>query len=292
MEIVVTDPAALTIARREVDAELDDIDAAASRFRSDSEIVALAASGGRPTPVSETLANLLDAALTAAAQTDGDVDPTVGAALVAFGYDCDISTLELGPRDPVISSILVPAVSSMVTLTHGIATVPPGVLLDLGATAKAVAADQCAARVHGLTGSGVLINLGGDIATAGASLVGGWQVGVHDGLGQPETSLTLPDGAALATSSTLRRRWRCGHDVLHHIFDPHTGRPAEPVWRTVSVAAQTCYAANTVSCAAIVRGRRALDWIDALGMQAWLVDSSGSVHTVGDWPSSDQDSRR
>lgn len=282
MQIVLTQPGALSTARREVDAELDAVESAASRFRPDSEVMALAASAGRPIRVSATLAHLLDAALTAAALTDGDVDPTVGAALVALGYDRDITTI--GDGGPNVSSILAPAVWSMITVDDGVVTVPPGVLLDLGATAKAVAADHCAARVHAQTGSGVLVNLGGDIATAGPAPEAGWQVGVCDADGEPQTSLTLPAGAALATSSTLHRRWRRGEDPMHHILDPRTGRSADPVWRTVSVAAHSCYAANTVSTAAIVRGRSALDWLGGLGMSAWLVDRDGVVHTVGDWP--------
>ena len=59
-------------------------------------------------------------------------------------------------------------------------------LLDLGATAKAVAADQCAHRVHEITGSGVLVNLGGDIATAGPAPADGWQVLIHDADGDPD----------------------------------------------------------------------------------------------------------
>ena len=114
MQIVVTDPDSLPVARREVDAELDAIEAAASRFRPDSEINFLAASAGRPTQVSELLAELLDAALTAARQTDGDVDPTIGAAMVALGYDRDIATLD--HTHPVNVSISIPARWSMVTL--------------------------------------------------------------------------------------------------------------------------------------------------------------------------------
>ncbi|MCW2518212.1 MAG: rane-associated lipoprotein involved in thiamine biosynthesis, partial [Mycobacterium sp.] len=146
MQIIVHDAASLPLARREVDAELDAIEAAASRFRPDSEIMALAASAGRPIEVSEVLANLLDAALSAARQTDGDVDPTVGAALVGLGYHRDVTTPH--HMDPGTVSILAPAVWSMVTLADRVVTVPPGTLLDLGATAKAVAADQCAERVH------------------------------------------------------------------------------------------------------------------------------------------------
>jgi thiamine biosynthesis lipoprotein len=290
MHVVVTDPDSLADAKREVDSELDAVDAAASRFRSDSEITRLAASAGQPTEVSETLANLLDAALTAASQTDGDVDPTVGAAMVALGYDGDIATLGRGRR--LTASIITPAIWTMVTLDDRIVTVPPGILLDLGATAKAVAADQCALHAHDVTGSGVLVNLGGDIATAGPAPDGGWQVLVRDTDDDPASSVALPSGAALATSSTVRRRWRNGDALLHHILDPRTGRAADPVWRTVSVAAQTCCAANTVATAAVVRGWPALDWIRTLGMPARLVDRNRGVHTIGGWPSSGGEAQR
>ena len=290
MQIVVTDPGCLGVARREVDAELDAIEAAASRFRPDSEINALAMSAGQPTQVSPVLADLLDAALTAARLTDGDVDPTVGAALVTLGYDRDYA--EICPDESLAGSMTVPAKWSMVTLHDRIATLPQGVVLDLGATAKAVAADRCAQRVFSATGSGVLINLGGDIATAGTGSTGGWQILVHDDDADPASSIGLPAGSALATSSTVRRRWRCGDKVLHHIIDPRTGRSADPVWRSVTVAAQTCFAANTVSTAAIVRGWRALEWIAALGMPARLVDRSMVVHAVGGWPSTNQAGHR
>ncbi len=285
MQLVVTDPASLADARREVDAELDAIEAAASRFRPDSEISALATAPGQPTEVSDVLADLLDAALAAARMTDGDVDPTVGRALITLGYDRDFDAL--AQQAPLAGSATIPARWSMLTLQGTTVTVPPGVVLDLGATAKAVAADRCAQRVALATGSGVLINLGGDIATAGPTPEGDWQVLVQDDDADPASSIGLPGGAALATSSTVRRRWRRGDDLVHHIIDPRTGLSADPVWRTVTVAAQTCFAANTVSTAAIVRGRRALEWIAALGMPARLVDSDMVVHTVGGWPVSE-----
>jgi len=282
MQIVVTDPDSLPVARREVDAELAAIDAAASRFRPDSEINALAESAGRPTQVSEVLAELLDAALSAASLTAGDVDPTIGAAMIALGYDRDFAALDR--IQPLAASMTVPARWSMIGLDGRVVTVPPGVVIDLGATAKAVAADRCARRVHRAIDHGVLVNFGGDIATAGPAPDGGWQVLVHDDDDDPASAVALPSGAALATSSTVRRRWRRGADCFHHILDPRTARPADPVWRTVSVAAQTCFAANTVSTAAIVRGWRALDWIWTLGMPARLVDRDRIVRTIGGWP--------
>jgi thiamine biosynthesis lipoprotein len=281
MHLVVTDGEFLAAARREVDAELDAVEAATSRFRPDSEITALATSSGMPTQVSPLLVDLLDAALTAASLTDGDVDPTVGAALVTLGYD-----REYAGHDglPLAGSLTIPATWRMVTLHDRTVTVPAGVVLDLGATAKAVAADRCAHRAQIATGTGVLVNLGGDIATAGTAPPGGWQVLVQDDDLDPGSSIGLPGGTALATSSTVHRRWRHGGNLVHHILDPRTGQSADPVWRSVSVAAQTCFAANTVSTAAIVRGTAALDWIAALGMSARMVDQSMGVHLVGAWP--------
>jgi len=96
-------------------------------------------------------------------------------------------------------------------------------------------------------------------------------------------------GGGLATSSTAVRRWRRGGTAYHHVLDPRTGLPAEPVWRTVTVTAASCVDANTASTAAIVRGRRAPDWLAALGLPSRLVDESGAVHRVAGWPADRED---
>jgi FAD:protein FMN transferase len=280
MHLLVTQPAGLPAARAVVDAELDAVEAAASRFRPDSEICSLP--GGVRTPVSPLLAELIEDALAAARFTDGDVDPTVGSAMIALGYDRDID--ELDPAAPRVASLAVPADWSMVEFDGRSVRLPAGVLLDLGATAKAAAADRCARRVYEQTGSGVLVNLGGDIATAGPTPDGGWQVLVQDTDDDPASQVALGSAAGLATSSTSRRRWWHGGDVVHHIVDPRTGRSADPVWRSVSVAAGTCLAANTISTAAIVRGHGAPDWLAALNVPARFVERDGAVRTIGGWP--------
>ena len=99
----------------------------------------------------------------------------------------------------------------------------------------------------------------------------------------PYALIAIRDGG-LATSSTAARRWQRGGDVLHHILDPRTGLPAEPVWRTVSVAAGSCADANAASTAAVIRGHRAPGWLAQLGLPARLVDTTGAVFTVAGWP--------
>lgn len=280
MHLLVTEPADLDRARVLVDAELDAVEMAASRFRTDSEVCVLAGAGGAWRPVSQVLADLIAAALGAAAFTDGDVDPTVGCAVVALGYDAAFA-----PDVPPLTSIAVPIDWTAVEFDGAAVRMPAGALLDLGATAKAVAADRCARRVHTATGGGVLVNLGGDIATAGPTPDGGWRVLVQDRENDPASRVTIGADTGLATSSTRRRQWQRAGACHHHIVDPRTGRSAEPVWRSVSVAADSCLAANTVSTAAIVRGRRAADWIASLGVPARLVDQDGREHTIGGWPS-------
>jgi len=166
--------------------------------------------------------------------------------------------------------------------------VPAGLVLDLGAIAKAWCADRCADRIYCELGAGVLVSLGGDIATAGIGPDAGWLVRVQDlpdvSTG-PSSVVALADGCAIATSSTITRTWQRGASRLHHILDPATRRPAAPIWRTVTAVANTCVDANAATTAAIVRGRAAQPWLASRGVAARLVDHDGRVHMLGGWPS-------
>lgn len=291
--LVVTDPTELLAARRLVEQHLADVDAACSRFRAHSELQAVEHAHGAPVVVSSLLARLVRVALQAAARTGGDVDPTVGSAMTALGYDRDIRLLLDTDADggtPARAVLVRPIGWAQVRLDGRVLTVPDGVHLDLGATAKAVAADHCADLVAQELGCGVLVSLGGDIATAGEAPAGGWQVRVQDTAGDPLCQVAVPAGAAVATSSTVARTWRhrAGPGqparVVHHIVDPRTGLPAPTRWRTVTVAAATCTEANTVTTACVVRGDAALGWLRELGLPARLVDDELRVHTVNGWP--------
>ncbi len=281
--LVVTDPAALDDARALVDGYLATVDDAANRFRDDSEISTLRPGRDGGVRLSPVLADLVTQALAAAWFSDGDVDPTVGTTMDALGYDRDL-TLVLHDERPVRAVVRPAPGWRTLRLVDNRLFLPPDVRLDLGATAKAVAADRAAALVHAELGVGALVALGGDIATAGDGPHGGWQVAVGERPEDPSDQVALPAGAAIATSSTVARRWRAGDRVLHHIVDPRTGEPALPVWRSVTVAAPTCVEANAASTAAVVRGVKALAWLEGLGYPCRLVGADHTVRTVGGWP--------
>jgi len=286
--LVVTDPAMLAGARAIADAELAAVDLACSRFRPDSELSMLNRAHGALTPVSELFAALVAEALRAAELTDGDVDPTCAQALVSAGYDRDFGELRAAGPAPAKAAGPVPGWRS-VLLDPVIPAIrlAGGAQLDLGSTAKAWAADQCAGRIAARLGCGILVSLGGDVAVAGLPPGDGWRVRVTDdhaaGTDAPGQTVTINSGG-LATSSTTVRAWTAGQRAMHHIIDPRTGEPASSAWRTVSVAAATCADANIASTAAIIRSEAALPWLAASGLPARLVRHDGTVQTTLGWP--------
>lgn len=235
------------------------IDAACSRFRDDSELAMVNRAGGRPVAISGLLTAAVRVALLAAQRTGGVVDPTVGASVRAVGYD--VSFEQLQSARPTVRLTCAPG-WRCVELGDGVVRVPDGVQLDLGATAKAFAADLAARRAAAASGGGVLVSLGGDIAVAGDPPAGGWPVGIADShhvrFADADEMVDVHFGG-LATSSTTVRRWSAGARTRHHIVDPRAGRSAASGWRTVSVAAESCVAANTLTTWAIVGGPGVLD---------------------------------
>lgn len=286
--LVLGDGAARREAVAVLEEELAAMDLAASRFRSDSELSRLNAAGGRPVPGSALFLEAVEVGLRAARVTGGLVDPTVGQALQRIGYDRDFATV--AGTGPAVRIDLQPVPGwrrVRVDRTAETVRVPAGVALDLGATAKARCADRAAQAIAASTHTGALVSLGGDIAVAGPPPEEGWIVRVtHDHADPLEAggpTVAIRSGG-LATSSTSVRRWIRGGQTLHHLIDPATGAPAAEYWRTVSVAAGTCVDANIASCAAIIMGPAAPEWLEARQLPARLVAPGGRVMSVAGWP--------
>ncbi len=288
VRVAVTDAAVLDEAGELLSDLLADVDLAASRFRDDSELVALDWAHGAWTPISPLFTELLTVALRAARLTDGDVDPTVGAALSGLGYDRDVTEIA---ADGIVLAVPAPGWRTIELDEEGHRVrLAPGVRLDLGATAKAWTADTAAGAITAATGTGCLVSIGGDIAVAGPAPDGGWRIRVEDVTSDPDAApvgpsvvVTIRDGG-LATSSTVARRWQRDGLWLHHLIDPHTGMPPAPAWRTVSAAAGTCVDANMLSTAAVIRGNRVWPLLGAARLPVRLVTPDGQVLTAGGWP--------
>jgi FAD:protein FMN transferase len=286
--VVVWPPEHLGTACAATDDVLDALDRQASRFRADSELSRVNQAGGGLFLLGDGLAGAVGVALAAARWTGGLTDPTVGDALIGLGYDRDFAALDPRGGEPPAAPVPAPGWQQM-WLDGPLLRLPPGLRLDLGATAKGVGADRAVRAVTTATGSagGVLVSLGGDIAVGGTAPRGGWPVTVAEAPDRSDparSQLVRLAGGAVATSSVTCRRWRRGSRVLHHIVDPRTGLPADGPWRTASVAAATCADANAAATAAIVAGEQAEAWLGAAGVPARLVSRYGDVRLVGGWP--------
>lgn len=311
-------PDRLDAACAAVRAEIEAFDLACSRFRPDSQLSRVNAAAGRTVPVGALFAETLEVALRAARLTDGAVDPTCGATLVAAGYDRDFDLLRAtGASLTVVRPAPAPGWRSVEwDPRRRLVRIEPGSMLDFGATAKALAADRAAYAAHLVADCGVLVSLGGDLAVCGPAPEGGWRVRVtddhHDNddrdihsdhstdqgaerggdrsagrgeatAGDPGQTVSVSEGG-LATSSTAVRRWTAAGEQMHHIVDPVLGTSARSCWRTVSVAAITCVDANIAATAAIVRGQPAARWLTELGLPARLIGNDGRVLTLAGWP--------
>jgi thiamine biosynthesis lipoprotein len=262
--------------------QLATLEARWSRFRADSELSRLNASGGRPTVVHPHTTMLIERSVWSWLRTAGRFDPTVLDALESAGYTTafddlpDCSPAPSGRPAPGCDGIEVDRSLDMIRL-------PRGVRLDPGGIGKGLAADlvACALVDHGAAGA--LVSVGGDLRVAGRPPVGGWELEVDHHLAPP-ARLNLRVGA-LATSSVLRRRWATDAGVAHHVIDPRTGRPTDTTIVACSVVAGEAWWAEALATAVLVDGADSLspDLASLLDQHAGalLTSADGSQRTVG-----------
>jgi thiamine biosynthesis lipoprotein len=259
------------------------VDRTCSRFRDDSDLSRLNAAPGHWVEVDPLLVEATRVAVEAAQITDGLVDPCVGRALISWGYDVDLEVLGRRPVRAVPDQAEPPADWREIRWDVGAVWLPPDCLLDLGATAKAWAADLVAETVAAELGCGVLISLGGDVRVVSPPDMT-WPIRVSETEGSATGQTVDLRHGGLATSTILARRWRTEYGWAHHLIDPRTGAPVTGEVRTATALGETAVGANVASTAALVLGSAAEAWLRDRGVHARLVLADGAVRRVGSWP--------
>jgi thiamine biosynthesis lipoprotein len=286
VHVGVADPAALEQARLLAVEVLEEVDRTCSRFRQDSDLTRANAEAGRWVDVHPLLAAATQAALDAAAETDGLVDPCLGRVIISLGYDRTFGQITEREPDAWTPSLETPRAEAWRELgvdMDGRLRVPAGVSLDLGATAKAWASDLVALTIFEELGVDTLVSLGGDIRVV-QSGESGWPVQITERPDDEDGELILLCEGGLATSTTRVRRWTTRGGEFHHLLDPRTGRPTQGPWRTVTAIAPTALESNVLTTASLVLGTGALDWLAERGATARLIDQQGTARTTGSWP--------
>ena len=250
---------------RPVAAVFERWEAAFSRFRPESELSRINASPAPVLSVSPLFARVLRTALDLAAETGGLVDPTLGRALEAAGYDRDFASIADDPRP---AGLPAPSRLGEVRIEGSFLRRPPGLALDLNGFVKALAVDAAAELV---TGEG-FVSAGGDLAVRGAVDVG-----------LPYGDAVRVVGGGLATSGVASRRWRRGGTEQHHLIDPRTGRPSTSPWELVTVSGATCLDADVAAKAAYLLGDDGPGWLETRGLPGRFAAGDGRVVRTSDW---------
>ena len=227
-----------------------------SRFRPDSEL------------------NLLRALVEAWSWSEGDVDATVLGGMVAMGYDRDFASIAAASMPPSWERRPGQGMGE-VRVHDGAVSLPRGVGLDPGAIGKGLAGDIVTAEIAGAGAAAVLMSLGGDVVTHGVPLdTGEWRISLRDDRTPERDEIDVirlaGDRRAVATSSSLRRRWA----DRHHILDPRTGSPIDSDVVQASVVADCGWRAEAGATVALMRGSASAAWLAERGCTARLLEPS------------------
>jgi thiamine biosynthesis lipoprotein len=265
-------PSLVERARRRI----DDLERRWSRFLPDSEVTELTRRAGTPVAVSDETVLLVERAIEAWRLTGGSFDPTVLGDVIRAGYDRPFD--DVGPNPaPGRSPLLLGCTDIEVDGRE--VRLPTGTGFDPGGIGKGLAADMVVAETMAAGAAGVCVNLGGDLRVTGLDPTdAAWTVAVeHPLAATPLAYVGLRDGA-VATSTTLRRRWQVDGRLRHHLIDPFTGLSSDSDLTLVTVVAGSAWTAEVLAKAVLLRGStHPFDLIDGIGAEALIVDDAGYV---------------
>lgn len=257
---------------------ITDLERRWSRFNPDSEVSRLNRSFGQPVEVGADTIELVRTARTACHRSNGLVDPTMLAEVIAAGYDrsfdqlpADRATTGPVPPPPLfgIDDIEIDEAASTIAL-------PPGLGFDPGGIGKGLAADIVVAEALAGGAGGACVAIGGDVRVDGCSPDGdGWTIAiVHPHHDSPIVLVGVRSGA-VASSTTLRRRWNLDGIPHHHLLDPRTRRPSTSPVTFASAVAATGWQAEAAAKASVLSGHP----LTADGAETLTVDDDGTVRT-------------
>jgi thiamine biosynthesis lipoprotein len=243
-----------------VQARLRSLHRTLTRFDPESELCGLNTRAGDEVAVSRDLLTAVAAARTAAAGSDGLVDPTVLPELERAGY----AESRLGRRPARLADALAvapprtPAAPRrdcrwqqiVIDPSRRTVRLPRGVRIDLGGTAKGLAVDIAAGMLAGERAYAV--DAGGDLRVGGTHPPAR-EIRIDHPLRARTAPFELTEGS-VATSGPANRVWRTAAGYAHHLIDPGRGRPAWTGILQATALAPTTVEAEVLAKMALLRG--------------------------------------
>lgn len=240
-----------------------------SRYRSDSVVHEINSTAGRAVVLDDESAGLIDFAATLTKMSEGRFDITSGVLRKVWSFDGG----SVVPTQAQIDAVMTCVGWDKVQWRKPVLQLQPGMQIDFGGIGKEYAVDLAAARIEEIApGSSCLINFGGDVVVRNPRRDGQpWRVGIEasERVGTAVHLIQLNRGG-LATSGDSRRF------VLHqgrrysHIIDARTGWPVSDAPHSITVAADTCTQAGTLTTLAMLQGTDCERFLRASGAKYWI----------------------
>jgi thiamine biosynthesis lipoprotein len=246
---------------RPIQRRFEEIHLALTRFEPTSELSLLNARGGEWVRVSDDLLRGVQAALYAAALSDGLVDPTLLRGIERAGY----ASTRIGRQAAPLAEALARAPARMPAAPHPAGSwrriqidtgnhairLPRGVRLDLGGSAKGMAVDLASGML--VAHPAFAIDAGGDVRLGGTQATPRVVDIDHPLENRPAHRLEVTTGA-VATSGLRTRIWATDAGFAHHLIDPARGAPAWTGVIQATALAPSTLEAETLAKVALLRG--------------------------------------
>jgi len=238
---------------------IDECEQRFSRFLPASEVTELNRSSGDWQQVSNDLMEMFQLSRKFYDETGGLFDPTILPDLKQAGYDRSMDEIRAygaTPRTSALNHISQPAFSEIAfDLADNLIRLPLGMEIDLNGIAKGWIVERAAQLLHTYVET-CAVSAGGDMYFIGRPSDGmDWDVYLEDPRDSEQMISQLHVGSGgVATSSVMKRTWRLGGKVRHHLIDPRTGEPAKTDWLSVTVIAPDIITADVYAKAILIGG--------------------------------------
>jgi len=154
-----------------------------------------------------------------------------------------------------------------------------GMELDFGGVVKEYAADCCATLCLESGFKHGVINLGGDIRIIGPHANDEpWRIGIRHPRKPMQTIHQIPIvSGGICTSGDYERCIRLNGRLYSHILNPKTGWPVDSDLASVTVVADLCLVAGSLSTIAMLKGKGSRQWLHDSGLSAICVNDKGDL---------------
>ena len=260
-----------------VQPELDAVIAVFSPWERTSEISRFNAAPAGVWALSQAFWTVLDASMDLADDTDGAVDPTLGALVDLWGFGPPGPRIgsPVPPEDDIAAALSVSGWQKLRLNRDARGAIQPGGLkLDFSGIAKGHAVDRVSEALSRLGATSHLVEIGGEMRGRGVKPDGQpWWIGLEEPPGAPSsrTVAALVD-IAVATSGDWRRAFEHEGHLYPHTIDGRTGRPINNGVTSVTVFHASAMTADAWATALTVLGaEEGLALATAHGLAAQIV---------------------